>query len=265
MKIFLISLRQDTARRTLLSSRFPGKFKEFEVVNAIDGSSIRALDYFELTAPLYRAEGHLLSPGEVGCALSHVEAYRRFLSTDEKMALFIEDDIEGCDEDISRIMRVAEKLNGDFLLCCGAQDGLRSRKWLIGKPHQSNDAGVFIVNGYCYGQMWRTACYVLSRGMAASLLEKQTKRLCKADDWAALLKYCEGEVLFLNALSHPIGHGGSRIETERVLLTAQHLGNRRKSISAGVSHFVKKLTLYWTIFISIFSLLWGHRRIFKDV
>jgi Glycosyltransferase involved in LPS biosynthesis len=189
-------LAEDTARRALLNSRFPAKFKEFEIVNAIDGRSMNALDYFELTAPLYRAEGHLLSPGEVGCALSHLEAYRRFLSTDEKMALFIEDDVEGCDEDIARIMRVAGQLNDEFLLCCGAQDGLRSRKWLIGKPRQSCDEGVFVVNGHCYRQMWRTACYVLSRGMAVSLLARQTDRLCKADDWAALLKYSKGDVLF---------------------------------------------------------------------
>lgn len=265
MKIFLISLQEDTARRTLLNSRFPTTFEEFEVVNAIDGRSISALDYFELTAPLFRTERHLLSPGEVGCALSHVEAYRRFLSTDEKMALFIEDDIEGCDEDIARIMRVAGKLNGDFLLCCGAQDGLRSRKWLIGKPRQSGDVGVFVVNGHCYRQMWRTACYVLSRGMAASLLAKQTEKLRKADDWAALLKYSEGEVLFLDALSHPVGDGGSRIETERVLLTAQPLGNHRKSIFTGISYAFEKLALYRSIFVSSLSLLLGYERIFKDV
>lgn len=265
MKTFLISLPQDEGRRDLLKSRFPQASKAFEIVSAIDGRSMSAREYFQFAAPLYRAKGELLSPAEVGCALSHLNAYRQFLNTDEKMALILEDDVEGCDEDIRRILRVAGQLDNDFLLCCGAQDGLRSRKWLFGKQRNASEAGVFTVNGHSYRQMWRTACYVLSRGMAADLLARQSEVLHKADDWAALLKYSKGEVLFCDVLSHPAQHAGSSIEAERLLLMSQSFKGRNKPVLDNFNYFIERFSLFRSIFLSMCGLLSGYRRIFRDI
>lgn len=264
MKIFLISLPQDEVRRELLRDRFPRESEAFEIVNAVDGRAMNARAYFQLVAPLYRSKGALLSPAEVGCALSHLDAYRRFLSTDEEMALILEDDVEGRDEDISRIRRVAGQLDNDFLLCCGAQDGLRSRRWLLGKQRNSSELGVFTVNGHSYRQMWRTACYVLSRGMAADLLARQSAMLHKADDWASLLRASKGEVLFCDVLSHPSQHFGSSIEAERTLLTRSSFKDFDKPVSGRFKYLVERFSLYCSIFLSMLGFLSGYRKIFRD-
>ena len=264
MKTFLISLPQDEARRKLLKGRFPQAWEAFEIVSAVDGRSMSAREYFQLAAPLYRSKGELLSPAEVGCALSHLEAYRQFLDTDEKMALILEDDIEGRDEDISRIARVAGQLDKDFLLCCGAQDWLRSRRWLFGKQRSSSEPGVFTVNGHSYRQMWRTACYVLSRGMAADLLARQSAVLHKADDWASLLKRSKGEVLFCDVLSHPAQHAGSSIEAERTFLMSQAFEGRNKPVEDYFNYLMDRFSLFRSIFLSMCGFLNGYRRIFRD-
>lgn len=49
--------------------------------------------------------GKILTPGEVGCALSHVKALEYFLETDDSYCLILEDDIKGGDKELNELKK----------------------------------------------------------------------------------------------------------------------------------------------------------------
>jgi len=45
-----------------------------------------------------------MSPGELGCTMSHIKALEQFLKSDNDVALILEDDIMGTDENIQKLI-----------------------------------------------------------------------------------------------------------------------------------------------------------------
>jgi len=259
----MVSLERDQDRRRMISQRFPATSEAIDVVYAVDGRIFDAGNYFSYVTGLYSTEGVLLSPGEVGCALSHIEAYRRFLASTASAALFLEDDVCGTDDDIVRITGLVEKLKGDFFLCCGGQNGLRSQRWLRGKLRSYGGSMHYEVERNCYRQVWRTCCYVMSRRVAEEVLKKQLTILRKADDWGALLKGTKSEVLFWDVLSHPVEQGTSGIEIERRQITSQLGNNHRPTWKARISVLLDKFGLYQSILLATCAAFSGYERVFR--
>lgn len=94
MKIYLINLKKDVNRLNKVLQQFK-KFniKNFEIVEAVDGKSLSkeqiVQNYDKQSAEKLVRN---LSPSEIGCALSHIEAFRRIIK-ENKRCLIIEDDI----------------------------------------------------------------------------------------------------------------------------------------------------------------------------
>ena len=78
----MINLARSTHRRRHMEEQLAGQDLEHEFVAAVDGQSLR---------PEERSAPHLPA-GIEGCALSHVEAYRRVCADGEAMGLVLEDD-----------------------------------------------------------------------------------------------------------------------------------------------------------------------------
>jgi len=51
-----------------------------------------------------------MTPGEVGCALSHMKAYENLIHSGEEYALILEDDVIGNDKDIEKIQELIPEL-----------------------------------------------------------------------------------------------------------------------------------------------------------
>jgi len=264
MKTYLVSLRGDAQRRTAIARQFPAASASFEWIEAIDGRVLPARRYFTLCAPAFRERAILLSPSEIGCALSHMEAYARFLASNAHAALFLEDDVEGTDADLEHIARLAASLDGEFFLACGGQDGLRSRRWLIGKRLRTADGiAYYRVNRHAYGQLWRTCCYAMTRGVAERMLARQTALLARADEWEPLLCDLGDATYFIDALSHPLDLASSSIESERVALGGampeRHVGRIAERIAA----LFRKRRIYRSILLAQLGRIGGHETILR--
>lgn len=85
--IYVVSLARAERRRTRIKRHLDRLNLKYEIIDAVDGSTLSEEYVASLMPPDLR-----YAPGVVGCYLSHLEIYRRFLATDAPCALILEDD-----------------------------------------------------------------------------------------------------------------------------------------------------------------------------
>ena len=94
MQIFVINLPEDADRRRAIEDQLRNLGLPHEVLPAVKGKLLSSEDrrnnYDELR--FVRNEGRPALPGELGCALSHIEAYRLVVKRKLPYALILEDD-----------------------------------------------------------------------------------------------------------------------------------------------------------------------------
>ena len=94
MQIFVINLPEDADRRRAVEGQLRNLCLPHEVLPAVKGKLLSSEDrrnnYDELR--FVRNEGRPALPGELGCALSHIEAYRLVVKRKLPYALILEDD-----------------------------------------------------------------------------------------------------------------------------------------------------------------------------
>ncbi|MEZ2901895.1 glycosyltransferase family 25 protein [Acinetobacter terrestris] len=130
-----------------------------------------------------------LSPGELGCTLSHLEAIKHFLETDQQYAIFFEDDtIQKFDFSLDQLEQeiIKLKLKPNFLFSLGGIQLSFSEKvkgtFLTDKLFGKN---VIAIHPYYYKNLSSTYAYMLDRQMAQVLIKyHQPPRGC--DHWGEL-------------------------------------------------------------------------------
>lgn len=101
LKCYAISLEKDQFRRDSLTKQFQGRPEiELKVINAIEGKTDPKVDEIFKTKhkEMFEQSGCLMNHGEIACFLSHQKALKEFLKTNDKQALFVEDDVVLKDE-----------------------------------------------------------------------------------------------------------------------------------------------------------------------
>lgn len=95
MHIFVINLEKDLARRESISGQLEALGLTYEMVPAVYGAGLsvenRSNLYDDHKAKLHRSRS--LTPAEIGCALSHLRAYRTMIERGIDCALILEDDV----------------------------------------------------------------------------------------------------------------------------------------------------------------------------
>ena len=121
MKKYLISIESQNSKRLQgfyaqpTFYKYKDDFKQFGII----GKNLSVSQYFEMGVA---GKNKAMTPGELGCTLSHLEALKDFLSTDEKYAIIFEDDvIERFEIDFDDLENQIENLSlGDnFLFSLG--------------------------------------------------------------------------------------------------------------------------------------------------
>jgi glycosyl transferase family 25 len=212
--IFLVSMRGDHARRERLSAAFPGLFPAMILVEAVDGRSLNAQDYFRFASSAMANHGRILAPAEVGCSLSHIKALEQFLETGAERAVILEDDVIGNDDALTEAIGDLATIPEASLIIFGGQEGLPSRKYIFGKP--VGERRVFKLPRYSHHHVLRTCCYGVTRTSAANILASQGKSLKLADAWGRLFAGHENTIIhFSSRLAHPVDRNESHIEHSR--------------------------------------------------
>lgn len=95
MKVFVINLQSSTERRATIEEQLKKTGLDWEIFPAFDGRNLTENErediYDEKRAK--KITGRILSNGEIGCAMSHRNIYRKMVEDNIKKAVILEDDI----------------------------------------------------------------------------------------------------------------------------------------------------------------------------
>lgn len=242
MNIYLISLSSDTKRREILEKKFPKYYKNFILIDAVDGRQLSAKEFFQQTTQFVLEHRRMMSPSELGCSLSHIKAMKDFLATNDNSALIIEDDIIGDDMDIDRIIQIATDIKDSSLVICGGQEGLNNEALLYGK--KTTIKNLFELSTFSHNYIMRTSSYLITRGSAQAILDYQAKHLGLADNWDKFFINTSVKIYFSKILAHPIDLGNSHIETDRKIFREKQKSILQKLLSKKVFFYIfRKLNI----------------------
>jgi glycosyl transferase, family 25 len=163
--IWVINLRRSLERRAHITRHLRQLGLAFELVEAVDGSELGAEAMRASYDPsrAMRALSRELTPGEVGCALSHLHAYRRMADEGIPSVLIIEDDVviePACIDLLRRLDRFPE----DWELMLFFHNGGPASYWGRRRLDDGHHSVRFT------SHVWGTGGYLLKRSAALKLL-----------------------------------------------------------------------------------------------
>ncbi|MGE8556973.1 MULTISPECIES: glycosyltransferase family 25 protein [unclassified Acinetobacter] len=225
MKTYIVSIEEDNSPRLnkLFSQPFfkDGQTKFCKV--GIKGGNLSAKQYFELGV---KGRSKPLSPSMVGCTLSHLEALKAFLATDDEYALVIEDDaIFPNDLTIEKLSTALSslKLPRNTLFSIGGirmKECQKVRGDILDQEFLSQK--ILKVSPDFYQRICYAVAYIVDREIAQTLINYH-RPVRAADDWRYLTDFNETASILMTAIvDHPIIAAGeqnsqlSSIEQERV-------------------------------------------------
>jgi glycosyl transferase family 25 len=223
MKAFVISLRPvEDPRNQRLRSLLERNGIDVEVVPAVNGKAMPAGEYFAATRGYLRATGRLLTPSEIGCGLSHIEACRRIVAEELPYALVLEDDAILDDTSCAMIKDLAsERLHERGFVHLGGQEGVeKDLEEAHGRrlPHRYEIWEVHQDDWRC---LYRSVGYLVSGRVAKGLYDLSKECVFLSDDFTFMLGRSGAERIFLcNCVAHPLLLDGSAIEGERQVARA---------------------------------------------
>lgn len=213
MKFAVISVSPDRLSEFTAKNRIESQYNVF----GINGKTLSADTYFRVGVAKKAVP---LSPSEVGCSLSHLEAMRAFLDSDARYLCVLEDDVKLIDAKVFNAINDAwldgfVATNAPALLHLGGQDGLPGRWKIHGTKVDAQNVDVWRLALPSLRWLWRTCGYIVNRDMAKLVITSQEANLILADSWKAFTKEVTPNVYYANLLNHPLDLAKSVIETER--------------------------------------------------
>jgi glycosyl transferase family 25 len=189
---------------------------EVEIFYGIDGTAMSATEYYKIMvrAGAYIQYGQIITPGEVGTALSHIRILEDFLKFEEPVAIIFEDDVLIGQRSVEMLQMALEFVRpSDILVACDQQGLNLGTIW--GKP-SGKYSECYVVQKDDWRVVKRACAYAVGRVAAEHILSVQNEGLWACDDFRVLCPD-KGRLLFCSAFRHPATHDGSKVENERQL------------------------------------------------
>jgi glycosyl transferase, family 25 len=187
MKIYVISLERATERRLSIKNQMAKLNLEYEIIDAVDGRTMndqdiqKAVD--ENVYNWYKTESWMPC-GVIGCTLSHVKFFEKFLESNSDWAVIIEDDVilyndfekvinaiakQNVENEVTLLFYQTAKVNEEIIILQNTRKDLVD-SYSLYQPKDMNKVG-------------STAGYIVSRKVAKKLLYKQKPMSCVSDWW----------------------------------------------------------------------------------
>jgi glycosyl transferase family 25 len=234
--IYVITLKRSKDRHTRIRQVLRGL--DYEIFWAVDGSKLN-LDtirregiYDPELALKVNHRGRELVPGEIGCALSHLEVYKDILARDYRNALILEDDIRVDADTTSELMESLAQLpnNWDLLYLGyrGSNDAMRFPHYfrvffaypiLSALGFKKYNAKIFrrrypreySENLQIAGSHWGTHAYAVTSSGAEKILKRQSPVSMAADNVIATM--CVDESIMALRVKRRIFHQNRQLPT----------------------------------------------------
>lgn len=179
IKTYVINLKNASDRlNTVLAELSEYPFMDLEVIEAVDGRKMSSEEKDEQfdARKFLKNHGGEVTPGEIGCTLSHRECYRRLLDSQEEFVLICEDDVRffaGKEFMENFLMGIVGKMpTSPYVMTLS--------KHMIYYPKSEYQIGQY---SFCrLYHAWGTCAYLINR-KAAEVMLKIHKPYYPADDY----------------------------------------------------------------------------------
>jgi glycosyl transferase family 25 len=151
----------------------------YEIVNAVDGRDLDLSDT-QVVAPVFAAT-ITAHPGVVGCALSHLEAYRRILNDGLEIACILEDDVVLPTDLGALIDKITPQMSGAEVVLLNFHSREPCRITKLGAAQLSSSR--LLVHVADRGQAESTAGYLITRAACARMVKTVLPVRTAADSW----------------------------------------------------------------------------------
>ncbi|MDE1496128.1 glycosyltransferase family 25 protein [Xenorhabdus bovienii] len=237
MKAFVINLEKDIERKKSMQEQLQEINLDAEFITAVYGKVLTDEQLHEICPDFDKIA---LTLGEVGCSMSHLNAYKKMIDDDIPIALVLEDDVI-FNDDLLPILSHLEKHSTALsatpyvFLLNKTNEYLESFK----KPLIENYKIVSVIDAAC------TFGYILNLSAAKKLYQYLKPVRFVADEWKL---FREQGIIKLKGIIPPIIHTSfhsldSSIGERECSLTNLDIKNRRRTI------FTQIKLLLWRVFI----------------
>ena len=186
MKVLVINLPRSHQRRQGMIEQLSRLELDWKLVEGVDGLSLTKCELASSCDPIsFAQKGHYLTPGAIGCALSHQKALQLVLSEGAEMACILEDDLV-LPENFPDILREVETqiTNSEVILLY----------WLsFEKQHFIRQSAVqlktthFLVESCNSHKLLSGVGYILTRQSAERMIKANQPIRVTADSWGYFL------------------------------------------------------------------------------
>lgn len=249
MKKYLISIEDLNSPRLkslFEQSTFLNKESEFKVFG-VKGRELSVTEYFKQGVA---GKAKAMTPGELGCTLSHVNALKDFLLSKEKLAIIFEDDVieknkinfDKLEQEINQLHLKESfflSLGGIQMKICNKVRGQLIEQVLFDQKVLKVDSDFLDKLSYAYA-------YVVDKKMAQALIDYHTPAKIY-DHWTDLSVQKNVHFYATCLFEHPIltqdnisTH--SHLEHERAL--SQNTSESKNNVSQYFRKKLKKFTLH---------------------
>lgn len=178
MKTYIINLEDAHDRKESMEFQAKRSGLRYELVPGIDGRKISA----NLLSILKKEHSYAVTPGEIGCSLSHLTVYKALTTSDDECALVLEDDVS-LPEDISHFLNEIEQLIPKKTPSI----------YLLSKVNHYNGRTIMgLTNGHSVHDVYNAAfshAYIINKPAAHILLDKLFPVWCVADQWQTFKEF----------------------------------------------------------------------------
>lgn len=200
------------------------------IIEGVKGAQLQAGDFFRMIQFWRAHTSRIMTPGELGCALSHHKALTLAAAAEPSVSrhLILEDDFIASDEALQWISAACTKLRPGLLLHFGGLEGSPSRLYrYIRSISPPDEFGLVEIDHRDMEYLKRTVAYAVDSLTARKLAELIQQTPYVVDDYAyAASKGAISNIRFRWVISHPTDPTESAIEHERA---SQALAGKRKS------------------------------------
>ena len=190
----VISLRESKDRRhRLVAAGFPSDLvRRYHLATDLRGASDDVLASASDRRALLRTYEREVRPAEIGCAVSHRDAYRILLEEDTELGWIFEDDNRPLHSDtFKRMQKLADLLQPraaraeSFICNVGMPETLSTS--MRARAVTNHDDVTVDLKLYCdsFRRVWRANAYLISREAMVRLIAHQNPISYLADDWSA--------------------------------------------------------------------------------
>ena len=185
MLLFVINMDGSVERMANIGEQLNSLCVQYQRVSAIDGRKLSESEFNRLTYPLTHIGSKVkftreLTKGEVGCFLSHKLCWEKLLTSNEKWALILEDDVV-ISPHAGRYLKCDDWLPPDVKLC--QLNSPCELKWgRIGKDRKEVDSNITLVQPI-YPTPVGGFAYFISREAAFEAVKLSDKFPAPVDDF----------------------------------------------------------------------------------